>query len=236
MLIVVFGFGHAMYILLSDPTEDPVQSQFSVDSYLIKNASNLTQNLFPNFVIQHDVDPTSRSSNYFSTFASSVEAVFFWTNGRWDQLSNWDSTAIDIMSILGSLILVLIFQNLLISFMNGAFTEADMTGKNAARKYRAEMICDYETLEKPLDSKRGNPRYIYYIANSDFIDKWLNENKAYQQKSWDISDGSSDLLLDEENYKSISTAALKDSLSILEDETGNKGKNKNGEFENRFKA
>ncbi|CAG8668869.1 8470_t:CDS:2, partial [Dentiscutata erythropus] len=299
-------------IQLKRELKDPVASQFSVDSYLIKNASNLTQNLFPNITIQHNVDPTTRSDNYFSTFASSVEAVYFWTNGRWDQLSNWDSTAVDIM-------------------------KADMTGKYAARKYRAEMICDYETLEKPLDSKRGNPRYIYYIANSDFIDKWLNENKAYQQKSWsahtdsdddkifddsdsdgddendgtindkssdikkrDIPDGSSDFcgsykmngsyyLHDEENYKSISTATLKDSLSkkshlkenndensrsinfndtivtshsgpqlpiliddnldmseqvekiskrlkILEEGTGDKDKNKNREFENRFKA
>ncbi|CAG8684544.1 1433_t:CDS:2 [Cetraspora pellucida] len=236
MLIVIFGFGHAMYILLGNPTVDPVKSQFSVDSYLIKNATNTSQILQPDIVIQHDVDPTSPSSNSFSTFITSVEAVFFWTNGRWDQLSNWNSTAVDVMSILGSLILVLIFQNLLISFMNGTFTQADMAGQNAARRYRAEMICDYETLEKPLGSKRGNPRYIYFIANNDAIDKWLNENKVYQQKCLpahaesdddlfnikkrDISNGSSDsggslnmngshFLLDEENYKSKSTYILK---------------------------
>ncbi|CAG8832101.1 5351_t:CDS:1, partial [Gigaspora rosea] len=66
----------------------------------------------------------------------------------------------------------------------GTFTQADVAGQNAARRYRAEMICDYETLEKPLGGKRGNSRYIYFIANSDIIDKWLSENKIYQQKSW----------------------------------------------------
>ncbi|CAG8763337.1 7913_t:CDS:2, partial [Gigaspora rosea] len=118
MLIVIFGFGHAMYILLSNPTVDPVKSQFSVDSYSIKNATNSSQNLYPDIVIQHDVDPTSPSSNYFSSLVMSVVAVFFWTNGRWDQLSNWDSTAINVMAILGSLILVLIFQMFSVKLKN----------------------------------------------------------------------------------------------------------------------
>ncbi|CAG8564581.1 6458_t:CDS:2, partial [Cetraspora pellucida] len=193
---VIFGFGHAMYILLSNPTVDPVKSQFSVDTYSIKSVTNSSQNLYSNIVIQHNVDPTSPSSNYFSAFLTSIMAVFFWTNGRWDQLNNWDSTAVDVMT--------------------------DMAGQNASRKYRAEMICDYETLEKPLNSKRGDSRYIYFIANSDIIDKWLNENKVSQQKPWtrDISNSSSDFdgslkmngrhfLLDEENYKSKSTNILK---------------------------
>ncbi|CAG8624409.1 8012_t:CDS:2, partial [Cetraspora pellucida] len=286
---------------IGNPTIDPVRSQFSVDSYLIKNATNTSQILQPDIVIQHDVDPTSHSSNYFSTFITSVEAVFFWTNGRWDQLNNWDSTAVDVMSILGSLILVLIFQNLLISFMNGTFTQADMAGQNAARRYRAEMICDYETLEKPLGSKRGNPRYIYFIANNDAIDKWLNENKVYQQKRWsahaesdndlfnirkrDISNGSSDsgvkklkntsikFHLKENSYENLpSTDAnyhidmfsasrsnpqlpilieqnpttnfdmseqldkISKRLKTLEGRMGSKDKNKNKEFENRFKT
>ncbi|CAG8696094.1 4459_t:CDS:2, partial [Gigaspora rosea] len=206
MLIVIFGFGHAMYILLSNPAEDPVKSLYSFDTYSIRNSSNSSQNLYPDIKILHDVDLTSGSSNYFANFFTSVEAVFFWTNGRWDQLSNWNSVAVNVMNILGSLILVLIFQNLLISFMNGSFTEADVTGRNAARRYRAEMICEYETLEKPFDSKRGNPRYIYYTANSDIIDKWLDENKAHQQK---CRMNGNHLLLDEEDYKSKSKDILK---------------------------
>ncbi|RIB19927.1 hypothetical protein C2G38_2180503 [Gigaspora rosea] len=232
MLIVIFGFGHAMYILLSNPTVDPVKSQFSVDSYSIKNATNSSQNLYPDIVIQHDVDPTSPSSNYFSSLVMSVVAVFFWTNGRWDQLSNWDSTAINVMAILGSLILVLIFQNLLISFMNGTFTQADVAGQNAARRYRAEMICDYETLEKPLGGKRGNSRYIYFIANSDIIDKWLSENKIYQQKSWTAHAESDDDLFSDDSDSDSDSDSDNDNDNDSDDDNDDHNSSLNSESSN----
>ncbi|CAG8583032.1 16557_t:CDS:10 [Racocetra persica] len=148
---------------------------------------------------------------------------------------------------------------------------------------RAEMICDYETLEKSLGS---------FIANRDIIDKWSNENKVYQQKlndcynnddddengislndkssdigTRDISAGSSDSESSNENLPSINANYYDDMLSLsrsnsqlpilidqnpttnldmseqfeeiskrLKNRMGSKDRNKDKEFENRFKA
>ena len=98
--------------ILLDRVED---DSLVVPTYKINDTSN--PDIYSNITIYQDVDKSSRLDNYYSNFVSSIEAVFFWTNGRWDQLDQWDSRAVDVMSILGSIILVLIFQNMLIAFM-----------------------------------------------------------------------------------------------------------------------
>ncbi|CAG8588048.1 8862_t:CDS:2 [Diversispora eburnea] len=103
--------------------------------------------------LQLNVDKSSRQ---YSHFISSIEAVFFWTNGRWNQLDEWDSYSVELISILGSIILVLIFQNMLIAFMNAAFDKANEAGHAVAYTYRAELVAEYEALEKPFDSKKDS--------------------------------------------------------------------------------
>src|SRR6185436_4261536 len=80
-------------------------SDLQVPTYKIKDTSN--PDLYSDITINQIIDKSSRLDNYYSNFLSSVEAVFFWTNGRWDQLGQWDNLAVDLMSILGSIILVL---------------------------------------------------------------------------------------------------------------------------------
>ena len=99
------------FILLDHADDDILE----VPTYKINDTSN--SDLYSNITIYQNVDKSSRLDNYYSNFFSSVEAVFFWTNGRWDQLNQWNSFAVIAMSILGSIILVLIFQNMLIAFM-----------------------------------------------------------------------------------------------------------------------
>ncbi|CAG8546633.1 685_t:CDS:2 [Diversispora eburnea] len=152
--------------------------------------------------LELDFDKPFRFENYYSDFISSVESVFFWSSGRWNQLDQWDSYTVDVISILGSLILVLIFQNMLIAFMNGAFDKASEESRTATHRYRAELVVEYEALEKPFHSKRGNPRYIYYIPDPDVIDTWLMETKKVnKQKSRLVGENLADLtdLTDFEN-------------------------------------
>ncbi|CAG8483281.1 8759_t:CDS:10 [Diversispora eburnea] len=138
---------------------------------------NDTSGLYPNISVTQVIDQSSYLDNYYSHILSSLSAVYFWTNGRWDQLDQWDSYSIIIMSMLGSIILVLIFQNMLIAFMNGAFESSNIAGRAAVHKYRAELIAEYDILEKPFGNRKGNPRYIYYIPNPDLIDDWLEGTK-----------------------------------------------------------
>ncbi|RHZ86145.1 hypothetical protein Glove_54g118 [Diversispora epigaea] len=167
MFIVIIAFGHAMFILLN------YSDELQIPTYKIED----TTDLYSNIIIHQVIDKSSRLDNYYSNFFSSVEAVLFWTNGRWDQLDQWNNYGIDVISILGSIILVLIFQNMLIAFMNDAFDKANKEGHIVAYKHHAQLIAEYDALEKPFGSKRGNPRYIYYIPNPDMINTWLKETK-----------------------------------------------------------
>ncbi|CAG8456704.1 7997_t:CDS:2 [Diversispora eburnea] len=139
MLIVILAFGHAMFILLN------YADDLQIPTYKINDTSN--SDLYSNITIYQDIDKSSRLDNYYSNFFSSVEAVFFWTNGRWDQLDQWDSYAVDVMSILGSIILV------------GTFDKANKEGHTVAHRYRAELIAEYEALEKPFRNKIDNSSY-----------------------------------------------------------------------------
>ncbi|RHZ70487.1 hypothetical protein Glove_271g80 [Diversispora epigaea] len=176
MLIAILAFGHAMFILLNYADDSSLQ----IPTYKINDTSN--PDLYSNITIYQNIDKSSRFDNYYSNLYSSVEAVFFWTNGRWDQLDQWNNYAVNVISILGSITLVLIFQNMLIAFMNGTFNEANKAGRTVAHRYRAELIAEYEALEKPFDSKKGNPRYIYYIPDPDVIDTWLMETKKVEKQ------------------------------------------------------
>ncbi|RHZ83306.1 hypothetical protein Glove_97g62 [Diversispora epigaea] len=171
-LSAVVLVGHAIFVLL----EDYSNSNLQFPTCQIKDTSN--SNSYSNITIYQNIDKSSRLDNYYSSFVLSVEAIFFWTNGRWNQLGQLDNYVENLMSILGSIILVLIFQNLLIAFMNGTFDEANKESRTAAYRYRTERI---EALEKPF-SKKDNPRYIYYIPDPDMIDTWLRETKKDEEQ------------------------------------------------------
>ncbi|CAG8456684.1 7996_t:CDS:2 [Diversispora eburnea] len=157
-----------------------------IPTYKIIDTSN--PGLYSNITIYQNIDNSSRFDNYYSDLFSSVEAVFFWINGRWDQLDQWNSYAVSVISILGSITLVLIFQNMLIAFMNGTFDKANKAGHTVAHRYRAELIAEYEVLEKTFHSKKGNPRYIYYIPDPDMIDTWLTETKKVEKQKLRLMD------------------------------------------------
>ena len=62
---------------------------------------------------------TARSGADLKTLrlAQSVTAVYFWINGRWDQLNQWNFWPVTVLSFFASVLLVIIMQNMLIAFM-----------------------------------------------------------------------------------------------------------------------
>ncbi|PKY27233.1 hypothetical protein RhiirB3_390138 [Rhizophagus irregularis] len=162
ILLFVFGIGFSMFALLKDNHIKPEGTtyQFDVNG---KDTIEMKQRI--------DVD------NYYANLLKSIEAVFFWTNGRWDQLDQWNIWEVDVISIIGSILLVTILQNMLIAIMTSAFDDAKEISRHAVLKFRAEMIADYETIEKLSGNEDGNPRYIYFTANSNYIERWLKKSK-----------------------------------------------------------
>ncbi|POG65210.1 hypothetical protein GLOIN_2v1782009 [Rhizophagus irregularis DAOM 181602=DAOM 197198] len=108
-----------------------------------------------------------RPQNY-SDLIKTAQSVFFWTNGRWDQLDVWQK---EIFSLIGSVVVVTILHNI------SAFDDANEVSRHAALKYRAEMIAEYETIDKPSGSQELNPRYIYFTSKTDYIKNWLKKSE-----------------------------------------------------------
>ncbi|POG66635.1 hypothetical protein GLOIN_2v1655143 [Rhizophagus irregularis DAOM 181602=DAOM 197198] len=211
ILMVVLGFGHAMFVLLNDTESIGIKPDGS--SFQITPTDSDTGEPLP-YKVEQVIDVKSISDNYFTNFVKSVESVFFWTGGRWDQLEQWNFWPIDVYSIIASILLVTILQNMLIAIMTGAYDDAKEIGRHAVLEYRAELIEDYETIEKPLGSKRGNPRYIYYIGKSDYIEEWLRKSekarknhenflsKVDDKNPWDDNDDDDDD--DNDHYQDLS--------------------------------
>jgi len=52
---------------------------------------------YPNITINETFDVGDVSDNYFSNFLESIAAVYFWTNGRWDQVNQWNFLPVRIL-------------------------------------------------------------------------------------------------------------------------------------------
>ena len=70
-----------------------------------------------NISLQADFDPTSRTDNPFSSFYEAIDAAYFWISGNWVQKDHFDSWAVEVVSLLASIFLVIILQNMMIAFM-----------------------------------------------------------------------------------------------------------------------
>ncbi|PKB99384.1 hypothetical protein RhiirA5_403639 [Rhizophagus irregularis] len=133
------------------------------------------------FKIHQTYDLDTTSDNYYRKLPQSIIAVYFWMLGRWDQLENWNFWPITVLSIIASILLVFIMQNMLIAFMTGVFDETKSNVKQAVLKFRADLIAEYEAIEKPFGNTRGNPRYIYYVGSLESQEEWLAKAEKYKK-------------------------------------------------------
>ncbi|CAG8827646.1 20384_t:CDS:1, partial [Dentiscutata erythropus] len=73
------------FLLLNHADDESLQRS----TYKVEDTSD--PGLYSNIEITQVIDKSSYLDNYYSHILSSVAAVFFWTNGRWDQLDQWDN-------------------------------------------------------------------------------------------------------------------------------------------------
>ncbi|CAB5375638.1 unnamed protein product [Rhizophagus irregularis] len=143
ILLVIIGFGHSMHFLLRHP--DYISEKPSGETFETDDDSSFK------FKIHQTYDLDTTSDNYYRKLPQSIIAVYFWMLGRWDQLENWNFWPITVLSIIASILLVFIMQNMLIAFMTGVFDETKSNVKQAVLKFRADLIAEYEAIEKPFD-------------------------------------------------------------------------------------
>ncbi|KAG9290408.1 hypothetical protein G9A89_007139 [Geosiphon pyriformis] len=158
---------------------------------------NTTPDSQYNFTLAQKIDTKDYIDNYYYKLWKSIEAVFFWTNGRWDQLEQWNFWPVDVLTVLASIFLVIIMQNMLIALMSSVFESARRRSRRGLLQTRTRMIMEAEEIEEVLiffvrafkrllfffgwhnltPNKRDiDLRQIYYAANKKTISKWFESN------------------------------------------------------------
>ncbi|CAG8456799.1 8002_t:CDS:2 [Diversispora eburnea] len=160
MLSAVVAFGYAMYALNFINTKNDTILQPT--TYLIDGTNTTITQIF---------NKSSRLDNYYSNFFSSLEAIFFSTNGRWDQLDQWDYRALQKRSM---------DYNFSLNYKVAHLIKQIKKVVQPLIRYRIGLA-EYEAFEKHFRIK-GNPRYIYYIPDPDMIDTWLKETKKKEEQ------------------------------------------------------
>ena len=84
---------------------------------MIGSATNTSTNETLNIELKSEFDPKDLNDNPFSYFPTSIEAAYFWINGNWIQRDKFGFWAVRAFSILASITIVIILQNMLIAFM-----------------------------------------------------------------------------------------------------------------------
>ncbi|RGB37031.1 hypothetical protein C1646_695712 [Rhizophagus diaphanus] len=181
MACVIMAFAHAFFLLLSNPDLNTVKQK--VNSFSIVNT---TTHEPIDMEMDSQFDPSSASDNPFSNFLSSVEATYFWINGEWPQRDDWNYWAVEVLSLLGSVFIVTILQNMLIAFMgcgrrSGVYEEAAEKGRDALLRYRATLISDYEALEDiRFWPPEPDPQFIFYVGHSKSVEEWTEDRKQFK--------------------------------------------------------
>jgi len=98
-------------VLLSDPTKIKTK-----DSTYSGIATNTSTNESLNIKFKSDFDPKS-SDNPFTSFSTAIMAAYFWIGGDFVQRDEFDFWAVDVFTLIASVFLVILLQNMLIAFM-----------------------------------------------------------------------------------------------------------------------
>ncbi|GBB84949.1 hypothetical protein RclHR1_11530001 [Rhizophagus clarus] len=187
------------FVLLKNPNDPKINLKTDSSSGTATNP--ITNEVIFNIALEDDYDVTDRNDNPFSSFPTAIMAAYFWLNGDNVQRDHFDFWVIDLFTLIASIFIVTVLQNMLIAFMSGVYEKAETKGRQALLRFRANQIADYEALEHfhfwPTEPE---PKYIYYIGQSKNFQEW------YQMKK----DDQGEIYKDFEEKSSITNQAFKD--------------------------
>ncbi|PKK60595.1 hypothetical protein RhiirC2_856762 [Rhizophagus irregularis] len=136
---------------------------------------------YPDFINLSENSSNETIDNPAKDFITSFLSTYGWLSGNFLQQDTWNFWAVKLITLIASIFLVTILQNMFIAFMGGVYSEAYEKGRAALLRFRAELISDYEALDDihfytlPLE-----PKYIYYIGKSESYEEWETNVKKRQ--------------------------------------------------------
>ncbi|CAG8703340.1 6865_t:CDS:2 [Funneliformis caledonium] len=167
------GFAHSFLLLLQYPDFTNLTEETS-SSTLITGDSN--------FKIQNDFDRIE--DNPAKNFITSFLSTYNWLNGAYLQDDVWNLWAVTFITFFGSFFLVTILQNMFIAFMGGVYSNAYEKGRVTLLRFRADIISDYEALDKIyFYPPPPEPEYIYYVGKSESHESWDENVKKCENKN-----------------------------------------------------
>ncbi|CAI2180204.1 9220_t:CDS:10 [Funneliformis geosporum] len=131
-----------------------------VNSTMSGNATNLATNETLQVILKSDFEPTDQNDNPFYFFPTSLIATYFWNNGDLVQREQFSSWSVEIFTIIASILLVIVLQNMLIAIMGNVYESAAAKSNQAVLKYKAIQISDYDDLQYRFDFWYQDPEFI----------------------------------------------------------------------------
>ncbi|KAF0551109.1 hypothetical protein F8M41_023715 [Gigaspora margarita] len=151
------------------------------------------------------LNQTSEEENPFSNIIDSILAVYDWSSISFDTWNFWQLT---IISVIGSFIFVIILQNVIISFMSEAFSDAAKDSKHGLYRYQFDLIHEFALLEKSLEfndidsmfKDKIIAKYICFYDDPHITKSWKKKSKQIRLKPYPKIQ-----TLDKSKYESLST-------------------------------
>ncbi|CAG8465150.1 18794_t:CDS:10, partial [Racocetra persica] len=129
------------------------------------------------------------SDNPFSSIIGAILAVYDWSS---ISLDTWNFWPLTIISVIGSFFFVMIMQNLIISFMSDAFSDASKDSKRFVYGFQVDLIRDFALLKRSLefnylDSKfkdKLRAKYICFYDDPSITKSWNKKSEKMKIKPY----------------------------------------------------
>ncbi|CAG8690796.1 14326_t:CDS:2, partial [Racocetra persica] len=129
------------------------------------------------------------SDNLFSTIITSILAVYDWSSISFNNLNFWP---LIIIGVIGSFLFAIILQNVIISFMSDAFSDAVANSKRGVYRFQIYLIHDFALLEESLgfnnlDSRfkdKIRAKYICFYDDPSITNSWKEKSEKMKSKPY----------------------------------------------------
>ncbi|RIA98928.1 hypothetical protein C1645_870324 [Glomus cerebriforme] len=145
LMIMIFGFSFSIFIIFSNATVLGIKPEG--DEYQ-----------FSNMTMKQKVD--------FPNLFGTLEMVYIWLFGNWDDVKSTDYIPIKILAILASFFLIIIMQNIFVALMTDGISTARTYSAIASLKSKADCISQFNY--QCYFSLRKIGSYFYLSTESSF--------------------------------------------------------------------
>ncbi|CAG8659395.1 21020_t:CDS:10 [Rhizophagus irregularis] len=168
-LIYSLSSANTRFVLLRNPTNIMIKDTTTYSG----NATNTLTNETLHIDLTTNFDPTS-NDNPFTSFSKAMMATYFWINGNWVQRDEFDYWAVDVLTLIASILLVIVLQNMVIAYMSNVYEDTIAKSRQILLRHKANFISDYEALHIYFSKPGLEPKHIYFFSKADYFEEWYN--------------------------------------------------------------